>query len=138
MEEYKLIDMIRECAYRVRLDLAPGYLESVYQNALIVQLMESGLKVEKEKEISIIYHGHCIGNFRSDIIVDNKIILELKATIELSAIHEMQLVNYLNITGINTGILINFGAERFRFIPKFRTKELLNKYNIYLQSKDNV
>lgn len=128
MDDMKLIEIIRECAYQVRLDFSPGYLESVYRNALLVQLKEAGLHAEKEQELTLYYHGHIIGEFRADIIVENRIILELKAVSELKSIHEMQLVNYLKVTNLDAGILINYGSENYRFIPKFRTIELLERY----------
>lgn len=124
----ELIDKIRECAYKVRLDFSPGYLESVYQNALLIQLREAGLRAEKEKELTLFYHGHIIGEFRADILVEGRIILELKAVSELKSVHEMQLVNYLKVTNLDAGILINYGAESYRFIPKFRTVKLLEEY----------
>lgn len=124
----ELIELIKQCAYNVRLDFSPGYLESVYQNALLIQLREAGLRAEKESDISLYYHGHIIGDFRADILVEDKIILELKAVSELKSIHELQLVNYLKVTKLDVGILINYGAESYRFIPKFRTTQLLEQY----------
>ncbi len=128
MDCQHLIQQIRECAYKVRLALSPGYLESVYQNALIIELREAGLIAEKEKRLTIEYHGEIIGDFRADIVVENSIILELKAVSELHPIHEQQLVNYLKVTKLDCGVLINYGGEKFRFLPKYRTVELLNQY----------
>ena len=129
MDNYKnLIQKIRECAWRVRLNLTPGYLESVYQNALLVELSNANLFAEKEKPLVLKYYGKVIGDFRADIVVENKIIIELKAVSEIHPIHSMQLVNYLKVTGLDIGVLINYGSEEYTFLPKYRTLDLLNIY----------
>lgn len=129
MNNYKdIIQKIRTCAYQVRLDLAPGYLESVYKNALYIQLQEAGLYAEKEAPLILEYHGQVIGDFRADILVNRSVILELKAVSELHPIHEMQLVNYLKVTKLDVGVLINYGSEQYRFIPKYRTLGLLHQH----------
>ena len=117
---------MRTCAYNVRLALLPGFLESVYQNALMIELREAGLVAEKEKRLTVEYHGEIIGDFRADIVVEDTVIIELKAVSELHPIHEQQLVNYLQATGLDYGVLINYGSEKFRFIPKYRTVALLD------------
>lgn len=135
MQRYiRLIEKIRECAYQVRLDFVPGYLESVYQNALMVLLEEAGISAEKEKAIPLNYHGTTIGDFRADILVEQSIIVELKAVTTLLPIHELQLVNYLKTTGLDVGLLINYGSDQYRITPKFRTQELLNQYKKLLFS----
>lgn len=128
MDYIELIEKIRVCSFKVREDFAPGYLESVYANALMIHLREAGIYAEKEKPIPLIYHGEMIGNFRADIVVENCLILELKAVTEILPIHEMQLVNYLNVTKFNVGILINYGSPNYYFMPKFRTLDLLYHY----------
>lgn len=133
----RLIDNIRQCASNVRHDFASGYLESVYQNALMVQFYEAGIFAEKEVPIQLLYHNRVIGDFRADILVERKIILELKAVSELKSIHEVQLVNYLQVTNLDVGVLINYGAEKFGFIPKFRTYELLELYRNSIRKSDS-
>ncbi len=123
-----ILQRIRDCAFKVRTELTPGYLESVYRNALFIELREAGFRVEKEARLTIEYHGEIIGDYRADLLVDNQVIIELKAVSELHTIHEQQLVNYLKTTGLDVGVLINYGAEKFRFIPKYRTMDLLNQY----------
>lgn len=130
MDYTKLIKTINDCAYQVRLDFAAGYLESVYQNALLILLLEAGLRAEKEKVLTIEYHGQIIGEFRADILVENNIIIELKAVSNLQQIHEIQLVNYLNVTGLDIGLLINYGSQNFEIKKKFRTMDLLNRYRL--------
>lgn len=119
----QLLPLIRDCAFEVRKHLAPGYLESVYRRALAIELMERGLNVREEVPLSVNYKGHSAGDFRADIIVDNQVIIELKAVAELNRNHSMQLVNYLSTTGIDHGFLINYGAEDYRIIHKTRLYE---------------
>ena len=115
-----LLKEIQEAAYEVHLHLCPGFLENVYQNALMHELSLRGIHAEKEVNIAISYKGSNIGDYRADIVVENCIILELKAVSETTKLHEAQLVNYLQATGIDNGVLINFGSDRFRFIRKNR------------------
>ena len=114
------LQIIRDAAYEVRKHLAPGYLESVYQNALVLELKLRGLSAEKEVSIPVRYKDVVVGDFKADILVDNLVILELKAVRELIAIHEAQLVNYLVATGLDYGFLINYGGEKYRIIKKTR------------------
>lgn len=120
MEINEILAAIRKAAYEVRLNLSQGYLEQVYKNALVVELGLQGLPVECEVSLPVYYKNVMIGDYRADIIVDNAVIIELKAVRELTPIHEAQLVNYLNLTKIDYGFLINYGGERFRIIKKTR------------------
>ena len=103
---YKVIG----AAMAVHRHFGAGYLEEVYKNALMVELEAEGLRSEKEVPISVVYKDVRVGDYRADIVVENKRILELKAVTALNAAHEAQLVNYLNATGIDDGLLINFGT----------------------------
>lgn len=120
MEINRLLLEIKEAAYEVRKALAPGYLESVYQNALIYELRTRNIMAEKEVPIAVFYRDVQVGDFRADILVDNQVIIELKACRELNPIHEAQLVNYLISTGLDYGYLINYGGEAYRIIKKTR------------------
>ena len=111
---------IQDAAYEVRLNLAPGFLESVYRNALMIELRARGLKAECEVPIPVKYKNHIVGDFRADILVNDTIIIELKAVREVAAIHEAQLVNYLMATGIDHGFIIIYGADKFRIIYRSR------------------
>lgn len=86
-----------------------GFLEKVYQNALIIELRKMGLSILSEETITVYYENEIVGEYVADIVVEGKVILELKAVKELTEIHEVQLVNYLKATGIEVGLLINFG-----------------------------
>ena len=115
-----LIKTVMDCAGRIRRCLGPGYLESVYKNAMIVELKKNGLSYEIEKPISVFYDDVLVGDFKADIVVEEILILELKAVQTLHMAHEIQLVNYLTATGINDGLLINFGSEELQFKRKYR------------------
>ena len=121
MTDEELIKTVVGCAYDVRSELMPGYLEIVYRNAMVCELHDHNLRCETEFPINIYYKGHCVGEYRADIVVERRLIIELKAVNTLLPIHEMQLVNYLTATGIDNGILINFGGERMEVRRKFRT-----------------
>ena len=115
-----LIKTVMDCAGRIRRSLGPGYLESVYKNAMIVELKKNGLSYEIEKPISVFYDDVLVGDFKADIVVEGILILELKAVQILHMAHEIQLVNYLTATGIDDGLLINFGSEELQFKRKYR------------------
>ena len=116
----QLITEIIECAKRIRRQLGPGFLEKVYKNAMVVELRILNLNFETEKLIQVLYDGIVVGEYRTDIIVEGKLILELKATQDLSIANEVQLVNYLTSTQIDDGLLINFGADKLQFKRKYR------------------
>ena len=117
MEEYddliskELIDIILTQFYRVYNDLGYGFLERVYQNALYFALVNEGLKCEVEKPIKVFHDGHVIGDYRADLLVEDCVILELKACEEINPAHEAQLINYLKATEIEVGYLLNFGKK---------------------------
>ena len=111
MKHKELTSKIIECAFKVHKKLGFGFLEKVYQNALLIELGKAGLRAEKEKELQVYYDAEIIGDFLADIIVNEKVILELKAVKEIHPVHEAQLVNYLKATGLEIGLLINFGER---------------------------
>ena len=112
MKHKELTGKIIECAYKVHNHLGFGFLESVYQNALLIELKKAGLNAKKEVPIKVFYEEKIVGDYIADIIVDDRVILELKSVKELHPAHEAQLTNYLKATGIEVGLLINFGSER--------------------------
>ena len=121
MDIEKLIKLIIQCTYNVRMKLSAGFLESVYQNALFVELENNGLKVKKETPINVYYNNVIVGEFRADIVVDNRVLIELKAVQHLTTVHEAQLVNYLTATGFEHGLLINFGSDKIEIKRKYKT-----------------
>lgn len=115
-----LVKTVIECSKNIRRHLGPGYLESVYKNAMLVELKKNGLSYEIEKPINVYYDDVLVGEFKADIVVEKVLILELKAVQSLHMAHEIQLVNYLTATGVDDGLLINFGSEELQFKRKFR------------------
>ena len=121
MEHEELTKQIIGCAMTVHRTLGPGFLESVYQNALAHELRKSGLCVECEKKISVVYDGIVVGDFSADMLVGGVVLIENKAVQALALAHEVQLVNYLTATRIDVGLLLNFGSIRMKFKRKSRT-----------------
>ena len=119
-KQYDLCGQVIGAAMKVHSTLGPGFLESVYQNALIWELQKLGFKVDAQRPITVHYDGQVIGVFTADLLVNDSLILELKANQLLAKPHEVQLVNYLVATGIDEGLLLNFGAERLEYKKKFR------------------
>lgn len=102
-------------AMKVHNDLGSGFLEKVYENAMMLNFEIEGIKVEQQKEIKVKYLGKEIGNYISDIFVDGKVIVELKTVDKLTDIHTAQLINYLKATGVKIGLLINFKNEKLEY-----------------------
>ena len=111
MKHEDLTSKIIACAYKVHNTLGFGFLEAVYQNALLIELLKTGLRAEKEKKIQVYYDSQLVGDYMADIIVEEKVILELKSVKDLHPAHSAQLVNYLKATGIEVGLLLNFGES---------------------------
>lgn len=111
----ELTRQIIGCAFEVINDLGSGFLESVYEKAMLVALADKGLSVESQKPIAVHFRGRPVGNFLADLLVEKKVIVELKAVKALLPEHQAQVINYLNATGINVGLLINFGNPRLEF-----------------------
>ena len=111
MKHRELTAKIIDCAYKVHRELGFGFLESVYQNALLIELSKAGLAAQKEKKIQVNYDGQAIGDFIADIVVEDKVIIELKSVQQVHPAHEAQLINYLKATSIEVGLLINFGEK---------------------------
>ena len=120
MEHKVLTEKIISCAYRVYNKMGAGFLESVYEKCLIIELRKLGLLIEIQKAFNVFYEGELVGDFIADIIVNNTVILELKAVKQLAKAHEVQLVNYLVATGIPVGLLINFGEDKVEVRRKLR------------------
>ena len=120
MDVETLVRTVIECAKNIRRHLGSGYLESVYKNAMLVELKKQNLSYEIEKPINVYYDNVLVGEFKADIVVEKVLILELKAVQSLHMAHEIQLVNYLTATGVDDGLLINFGSEELQFKRKFR------------------
>jgi len=117
----ELTDRIIKSFYNVYNELGFGFLENVYQNALYFELKNNQLKVEAQKAITVYYQNQIVGNYKADLIVNDIIILELKAVDFLIEEHELQLINYLKATNIEIGLLLNFGKK-----PEIKRKIFTN------------
>jgi GxxExxY protein len=121
MEDEDLTRRIIGCAMTIHRTLGHGFLEAVYQKALAIELQQAGMKVVCECPIRVMYAGVNVGDYAADMLVEDRILIENKAVRSISVAHEVQLVHYLTATGIDTGLLFNFGAERLQFKRKSRT-----------------
>ena len=126
----KLLDEIRRIAYEVHVYLANGYLEKVYENCLRHRLEKAGHKVESQKNLKVYDEdGYEIGDYFADMVVDEKVIVELKTVNALSPEHYAQILNYLRITGYARGLLINYGSYKFEVrtvVPNFYNSTTLH------------
>ncbi len=111
------------CAFDVSNTLGAGFLEKVYENALCVELGKNGLKFQSQKPLVVNYKGYQVGEYIADIVVEDKLLLELKALAALCSAHDAQVMNYLKATNIPVGLLLNFGR------PKLGVKRIVWQYN---------
>ena len=107
----ELTERIIACAYRVHNTLGAGFLEKVYENAMAVELESEGIAFRRQAPLKVMYRGQVVGEYFADLLVGDRVVCELKAEERVSSSHELQLVNYLGATGIDTGLLINFGRS---------------------------
>ena len=117
-----LTNQILKTYYDVYNELGYGFLEKVYQNALFIELKNRGFRVEAEKQIKVFYKNNAVGEYFADLLVNDTVILELKATEVIIKEFEYQLINYLRATEIEVGLLLNFGIK-----PEFRRKVFSNE-----------
>ena len=118
-----LSDKIIKCYYKVYNTLGYGFLEKVYENAMLIELKKSGLNAQSQQKINVFYDEELVGDYFADIVVNDLIVLELKATSSLQEEHECQLVNYLRATKMELGFLFNSGTE-----AEFKRKVFMNKH----------
>lgn len=117
-----ITDKIIQAFYNVYNTLGYGFLEKVYENAMFLELTEMDLQIEKQYPIEVFYKEQKIGQYFADLIVEEKVIIELKAAEAICEEHEFQLINYLKATEIEIGLLLNFGKK-----PQFNRKIFSNK-----------
>jgi len=110
---------INGAVFEVNRVLGPGFLEKVYENALLIELRSKGLKAQNQAQIKVSYKGNMVGEYIADILVEEKVIVEIKTVDKLEKIHEAQLLNYLKATGVRVGLLVNFRH------PKAEVKRLV-------------
>jgi GxxExxY protein len=120
----ELTEIIIGCAYTIANTLGNGFLEKVYENALAYELREKGFHVEQQRKIPVHYDGIVVGEYYSDLLVEENIMVELKAISALEDIHKAQCLHYLKATGIEICMLINFGT------PKVQIKRIINSCQV--------
>lgn len=123
MKHEELSEKIIKAFYKVYNELGIGFLESVYEKAMFYELQDMGLKAERQKQIIVYYEEREVGIFYADLLVEDKIIVELKASEILANEHFAQLINYLKATRIEVGLLLNFGKK-----PEVRRKIFDNDF----------
>ena len=111
------------CAFEVINELGAGFLESVYEKALLLALRQKGLSAVPQHPVKVLFRGECVGDFFVDIFVEEKVIVELKAVKAIAPEHQAQMINYLNATGIEVGLLINFGNPKLEYKRFTRSKK---------------
>ena len=103
------------CAFTVSNELGSGFLESVYEKAMVVVLSDAGVRVQAQAPIKVHFRGQVVGDFYADLLVEDRVIVELKTTPALTSQNEAQIINYLSATGIPVGLLINFGNPKLQY-----------------------
>jgi GxxExxY protein len=131
MKDDDLTHKIIGCAYKVHNALGQGFLEKVYENSLRIELEKLGLRVKQKEPINVTYEGHVVGMYYADLWVNDRVIIELKAVQTLVKQHEAQLVNYLAATGIDCGLLLNFG-------PSVQVKRKFREYTPRVSLMDSI
>ncbi len=126
MQNETLTKKMIGAAFRVYNTLGFGFLESVYEKSLLIELGKEGVKAESQKPVDVYYEGQTVGEFIVDILVEDQIVLELKSVRQLATAHEVQLVNYLCATGMDVGLLLNFGPHKVDVKRKVRELESLS------------
>jgi GxxExxY protein len=111
LTENQISTIIVDCSYYIHVELGPGLLESVYEEILFAELKNEGLIVERQKGLPVIWRGKKLDlGFRTDLIVEKKVIVEIKSVMEIHPVHPKQLLTYLKLTGLKLGLLINFNS----------------------------
>ena len=125
----EITDLVIKAFYNVYNKLGYGFLEKVYENGMMIELKRLGLNAEKQKQLKVFYDEFEIGEYYADIIVNDCVIVELKAAEAICPEHEAQLVNYLKASDIEVGLLLNFGKE-----PKFKRRVLTSEFKNHKKS----
>ena len=111
----ELTSKILEACFEVSRELGSGFLESVYQNALLIALCQRDMQVVAQAPLKVMFRGAIVGDFYADLLVEGKVIVELKAVDALAPEHQAQVINYLKATGMDVGLLVNFGKARLEY-----------------------
>jgi len=123
LKHEQVTESVIGCAFEVINELGAGFLESVYEKALLLALRQKGLSAIPQHPIKVMFRGECVGDFYADIFVEEKVIVELKSVKTIAPEHQAQVINYLNATGIEVGLLINFGNPKLEYKRFTRNKD---------------
>ena len=115
MENQEITESILGACFEVANELGTGFLESVYEKALLVALRDKGLQSRSQVAIPVHFRNHPVGEFYADILVEDRIVVELKAAKQLAPEHLAQVINYLKATHLETGLLVNFGSGKLEY-----------------------
>ena len=118
-----LSERVINCGFEVSNQLGTGFLESVYENALCIELGKQGIRCQQQMPLKVVYKDQVVGSFVTDLIVENQLLIELKVVPQLVIRHRAQLMNYLKATEISVGLLLNFGT------PKLGVQRIVYQYN---------
>ena len=124
LKHKQITESVIGCAFEVINELGAGFLESVYEKALFLALQQKGFSVISQHPVKVMFRGQGVGDFYADLFVEEKVIIELKAVKAIAPEHQAQIINYLNATGIEVGLLINFGNPKLEFKRFTRNKDI--------------
>ena len=127
MQHKELTETIIGCAYHVFNKMGYGFLESVYEKCLMIELKKAGLQAKAQAAVSVEYEGEIVGDFIADVVVEESVILELKFVKRIIRAHEVQLVKYLVATGTDVGLILNFAEEKVEVKRKVRDLRSLDQ-----------
>lgn len=122
----RLSEQVIGCAQNVSRELGVGFLEAVYENALVLELQDEGISFKRQHQLDVYYRNNLVGQYQADLVVEDKLIVELKAVSSFNACHKAQVINYLRASGLSVGLLLNFGMSRLgieRVVWKYNDKE---------------
>ena len=127
-QEGSLSERVIGCGFEVSNCLGVGFLESVYENALCIELAKQGIWFAQQKQLQVFYQGQVVGNYVADLIVEDKLLVELKAVADLAINHRAQVMNYLRATRLSVGLLMNFGTPKLgvqRIVYDYKETEII-------------
>ena len=123
----ELTEKILEAAFEVSKELGSGFLESVYERSMMIALLQKKITATQQVPLSVKFRGAIVGDFYADLLVEGKVVVELKAVTRILQEHKAQVINYLNATGIEVGLLINFGNPRLEYFRLHKSNDLIDR-----------
>ncbi|NDU91951.1 MAG: GxxExxY protein [Ferrovum sp.] len=127
LKHEQLTKSVIGCAFEVINELGAGFIESVYEKAMLIALEQKGVETQSQQPIKVWFRGKCVGDYFTDLLVEKKVFVELKAVKAIAPEHQAQIINYLNATGIEVGLLINFGNPKLEY-KRFTRNQIEHGY----------